>query len=522
MNAPEQDVAARRLVHQARLLFLAAVAVMVFVNCYNLGNPILERHGFRQTQTALTAQVFLEHGFRLAYETPVLGEPWSIPFEFPLYQGLVALLAWITGASLTVVGRLVSLAFTLACCLPIHGTLQRLGISRHASFTALALFLTSPVYLFWAGTFLVESMALFFGLCFLYFAVRISEGSPSPRVLAGCAVFLTLALLQKVTTALPMLAVAGGLVLARNWRAHRPAAFWTAAGACVAVPLAIGWGWVAWTDALKAQHPIGAQLTSQALALWNYGLPEQRLSGELWYFTVSRRILWPSSGMLLGLVAVAVAWRRADDRLARVLLGLLALFLLPLLVFTNLHVVHDYYQVANAVFWSLIVGLSVALVMEKARPARYPWPIALAGAILLLNVGEFMEQYDVYKFRRIGNDHRTLAVTQFVREQTPPDLPVIWLAKDWSSEFAFYSGRRSLTLPGWYDLNAGMLQGRSNLSTAPSAVVHCPTAWTEHKKYRQLIEQESGMKPVAVSGCEVYLLRRRGSATPQPAGGPPG
>lgn len=522
MNGPEQDAAAKRLVNQARLLFLAAMAVMVFVNCYNLGNPILERHGFRQTQTALTAQMFLEDGFRLAYETPVLGEPWSIPFEFPIYQGLVALLAWVTGAGLTVVGRLVSLAFTLACCFPIHATLLRLGISRHASFLALALFLTSPIYLFWAGTFLVESMALFFGLCFLYFAVRVSEGSSSPRVLAACALFLALALLQKVTTALPMLAVGGGLVLARNWRAHRPAAFWAAAGACAAVPLAIAWGWVAWTDALKAQHPLARQLTSQALALWNYGLPEQRLSGELWYFTVSRRVLWPSSGMLLGLVAVAVAWRHADDRLARVLLGLLALFLLPLLVFTNLHVVHDYYQVANAVFWSLIVGLSAALVMERARPARYPWPVALAAAILLLNVVEFMEQYDVYKFRRIGSDHRTLAVTQFVREQTPADLPVIWLAQDWSSEFAFYSGRRSLTLPRWYDLDAGMLHGRSSLSTTPSAVVHCPTGWTEQKKYRQLIEQETGMKPVQVSGCEVYLLRRREGAQPRQTGGPPG
>lgn len=521
MNSPGQGAAQQRLEKQALFLFLVAAAVLVVVNCVNLGNPILERHGFRQTQTALTSQVFLEHGFRLAYETPVLGEPWSIPFEFPLYQGLVALLAFVSGASLTAIGRLVSLAFTLACCVPIHATLRRLGISRHASFVGLAMFLTSPIYLFWSGTFLVESTALFLSLCFLYFAVRVSEGSPRPRDFAACGVFLALALLQKVTTVLPVLAVAGVLVLARNWRAQRPLAFWAAGAAAVAIPLAIGWGWVAWTDAIKARHPIAVQLTSQALSGWNYGLPEQRFSGELWYFAVFRRMLWPSSGMLLGLVAVAVAWRRADDRLARVLLGLLALFLLPLLVFTNLHVVHDYYHVANAVFWSLIVGLSVALLMETARPSRYRWPLLLAGGILLLNVVAFDEQYDVYKFRRIGNDHRTLALADFVRRETAPELPVIWVATDWTSEYAFYSGRRSLTIPRWYELHADMLHGRRYLSVPPSAVVNCPAVSRDHARYRLLIEQETGVKPVQVAGCDVHLLRRRAGAA-EPAQRPAG
>ena len=512
MNVPGQDGHRQRLATHARLLFVVAAVAMVLVNCFDLGNPILERHAFRQTQTALTAQAFLEHGFRLAYETPVLGEPWSIPLEFPLYQALVALLAFVSGASLTAVGRLVSLAFTLACCLPVHATLKRLGISRHANHIALAMFLTSPVYLFWSGTFMIESAALFFALCFLHFAVRISEGNPTWRDFAGCAVFLALALLQKVTTGLPMVPVAGVLVLARNWHARRGVAFWTAGVAAVAVPLAIGWGWVAWTDAIKAQHPIGMQLTSQALAGWNYGLPEQRFSGELWYFAVFRRDLWPSSGMLLGLIAVAVAWRRADARLARVLLGLLALFLLPLLVFTNVHVVHDYYQVANAVFWSLLVGLSVALVMESAWPARYAWRPVLAGAILLLNGLAFKEQYDTYKFDRIGRGHPTLALADYIRRETPEDLPVIWIASDWSSEYAFYSGRRSLTLPKWYDLNADMLHGRRYLSAPPSAVVNCPSISTAHKGYPALIEHETGAQPLRVAGCDVYLLRRKDAA----------
>ena len=47
--------------------------------------------------------------FRLAYETPVLGKPWSIPMEFPLYQWTVVVVSDLTGIAL-----LASLALGLA------------------------------------------------------------------------------------------------------------------------------------------------------------------------------------------------------------------------------------------------------------------------------------------------------------------------------------------------------------------------------------------------------------------------
>src|SRR5262249_20433758 len=53
-------------------------------------NPITDYHAFRQTQTAISAYYMVGRPPSLAYETPVLGPPWSIPFEFPLYQWVVA------------------------------------------------------------------------------------------------------------------------------------------------------------------------------------------------------------------------------------------------------------------------------------------------------------------------------------------------------------------------------------------------------------------------------------------------
>src|SRR5690242_19652972 len=70
------------------LLFLHA-AYFLWIG---VDRPALDYYAFRQTQTALSAYWLWKDGFRLIYETPVVGFPWSIPFEFPTYQWLVALL----------------------------------------------------------------------------------------------------------------------------------------------------------------------------------------------------------------------------------------------------------------------------------------------------------------------------------------------------------------------------------------------------------------------------------------------
>src|SRR5882672_9444011 len=65
---------------------------------------------FRQAQTAISAHfIQQENNFSLAYPTPVLGKPWSIPLEFPLYQWTVVVLSKVTGLNLTKAGRLVSM-----------------------------------------------------------------------------------------------------------------------------------------------------------------------------------------------------------------------------------------------------------------------------------------------------------------------------------------------------------------------------------------------------------------------------
>jgi hypothetical protein len=115
-----------------KIAFFVAVINLIIINLVNISNPILEQHGFRQSQTALSAFYLIKNGFSLDYITPVIGEGWSIPFEFPIYQYLVALIYKGINIELTIIGRALSILFTLLCCIPVYKSLEVFDVKKEA------------------------------------------------------------------------------------------------------------------------------------------------------------------------------------------------------------------------------------------------------------------------------------------------------------------------------------------------------------------------------------------------------
>ena len=78
----------KKITIERELGFLSIASLVALIYSFYLavtyaGQPPLDVHSFRQTQTALTSYWFIHQGFQFAYETPVVGAPWAIPFEFP-------------------------------------------------------------------------------------------------------------------------------------------------------------------------------------------------------------------------------------------------------------------------------------------------------------------------------------------------------------------------------------------------------------------------------------------------------
>src|SRR6185436_18217118 len=97
----------------------------------------------------------------------------------------------------------------------------------------------------------------------------------------------------------------------------------------------------------------------------------------------------------------------------------LSLFIAPILIFTNLHVVHDYYQTACVLF--LIAALAVAVAVWLPAVVRINGAVPFVACLLVVsNIWAFETGYgSVMRTAFPPEEDRTLAVAKVLRENTP-------------------------------------------------------------------------------------------------------
>lgn len=396
---------------------------------------------YRQAQTAISAYwIKAENNFSLAYPTPVLGKPWSIPLEFPLYQWTVVAVSRATGLELIKAGRVVGQTCFALAWPAIFLLLARWTVAVRHRWLVLATVVTCPFYIFYARAFLMETMALMFSLWFWVAFERAVAGRHrgwlALAILAG-----TGAGLVKVTTFLLYLLPAGGWALARLW-SDRHAGWktdlaWMAAA--VALPFAATLGWMHFADATKALNPLAGFLQSENLRDFSWGTRATRFSAELW--TLKGRILrdsltWGPAVGLCFLVALA-AGRRRWPALALCWF----LFFAPLVVFPVLYAWHEYYYIANTLLLLLGMGLALVVLAESRAPR---WVIGLA--VLATTGGQaaryLTRYYPIQKMISHGGDGLSLSLHSLTR----PEEYIIITGQDWNSMTPFYAERRALML----------------------------------------------------------------------------
>ena len=422
------------------VLFAAAGAFFLTASAVGWNNSLLDDNGFRQTQTAISTYYMVGRPPTLAYETPVLGPPWSLPFEFPLYQWLVAGLVTLLGTPLEQTGRLVSVAFFLLSLVPANALLRRLRLTKEHRLMVLSLALVSPFYVFWSRTFLMESTALCFGLGYLAFAVACWE-HPGLKPALGVLVAGTLAALVKITTfATCFLGVV--LVLAYTAFRRKTGPWLWVHGLLHAVPVVLVLAWTHYADGVKAQNQFGQFLTARALHDWNFGTLEQRLNPESWA-AIGRRL-----GLMvghLGMVAVSlVGLFLAGRRWLEVGFCVLLAFSGPL-IFLNLHVVHEYYPYASGIYLIAVVGVALAALMERGGIYRRCGSYLLL-AVLAVSVFRYVQYF--YPKQSL-NRLQEVDVARTARRVTQPVEVLLIVGCDWSPEIPYYSGRRALMIPNW-------------------------------------------------------------------------
>lgn len=435
---------------QERIL-LGLVAGLIIYGAFTLwwtfGQVLLDAHSFRQTQTALSTYWMLKGGPLIAYETPVGGAPWVIPFEFPIFQYSAALLTFL-GLPLEEAGRTAAFLYFVACAWPITMIAKDLGLGRFGALSLLALFFASPINIMCSHLFMIESCAVFFGLLYLALLLRASK-TCSVRDALFCILVGSLCALTKSTT-LPGFSLLAGfwflylayqkLIMRRD---DRPFWFLGLLGIALLLPYLVALGWIAYTDFLKGNDIFGAGLTSSSLKKWNYGELGLRFSEKMWHELMPLRvfpdILGYASIMGIGFILLAcTSWRY----LTFAVLSLIS-FIVPMMIFTNLHLHHNYYQAANAAFLVAAVAFSLIALYQigKERLAVF-----VVVAIALSQVAYFHTRY--FGAIRSTEDFRYAwyEIARDANEILPKDSAIYYFEYSWSSLIPFYAERKSVVL----------------------------------------------------------------------------
>jgi hypothetical protein len=430
------------------LAFVSLLAVHCAVALIGWKDTRSVEQDFRQAQTALSTYfIQQEHNYRLDYPTPVLGRPWSIPMEFPLYEWTVAKLETGCGWPLEQTGRGVSLAcfyLTLPAWFLLLGTV---GLPPNRRLAVLMVVLTCPIYLFGSRAFLIESMALMFASWHAWCVVESMQRQRWRWLVGAWAVGIPAALVKVTTWATVLIPCAlYGLWLLWSLRPRRTASWQPVvkvAGfslAAVLPALVAGWWWVRVADQIKAHNPAGHFLESAQMLSFNFGTLALRTSGEFWA-TLLRQwttALFPLATLVLAAVALLIRgpWRGA------VALGL-AGFLGSQLLFANLYFAHTYYFYANGF---LLAGACGLLGCHLLDWAAWPRALRLAAWLLLLCSGAVLYVRNFLPQQRWVITAAS-GLNQAIVTLTKPNDVIVVMGEDWSSSTPFAVRRRALMIP---------------------------------------------------------------------------
>ena len=437
----------RRLPIALGALFLVGLFVW---HLPSLEQKLLEVHSFRQTQTAWTALIYHRDGIDLLHPmVPVLGPPFDLPFEFPLFQALASLVMDV-GVAPDVAMRFSGLVSFMVAAVLLWRLATRLA-GEWTGLVALLALCLAPLGLLWSRTSMIEYFVVGAALAMLYAALRWHDGGrPAWYAVALCAG--AVAVLVKPTTAvlyLPALAVLAwpGVRSA----AHRPVpAAWryvAAMAALLIVPILLGAAWTVYADGIKAANEFTARQTSAALATWNYGTIPQRLNLTTWELIGTRfeNYLAGGAGILWLPLAFIGAWSLPRRRMFALAL-LVGGFIGPLL-FVNLYWIHDYYLIALSPMIALGIALALRWLWVKRRWVAPPL-LAVLLLVAWVMTMQRVEHYWLLQFKGTTDFEHHLEAAAYVDARSNPDDLIAVTGRGSNPALLYYADRKGLMVEG--------------------------------------------------------------------------
>ncbi len=294
---------------------------------------------------------------------------------------------------------------------------------------------------------MIESSVLFFTLMMIMFYMDFYFDRFNYLSTIGFLFFSCLAILQKSTTALPAIVVLFFLSFYKLYNKHliekkiNKNSFFNLV--LLFIPIALGFLWVSYTDNLKSTNYFAHTLTSKNLFHWNIGTFDQRFSIEFMRVILNNIIKQEISGFL-GVYFILFFIFFNKNYSLKLLTVLFLFFLLPLIIFTPLHIVHDYYQYSCVIFLIAILAYTITYLNFENKNFKKFGILFLTLTFVSIN---YYNGYSFYfkkaKIQFTEMSNLKLAISSTILSNTNSTSSLVGFGDDWSSELPFYSKRKS-------------------------------------------------------------------------------
>jgi hypothetical protein len=395
--------------------------------------PLIDHHQFRQAQTAWGAWSMAEGVNPLRYQVPVLGPPWSAPFEFPVYQALTGWGSRFSGLDLIFVGRIVGMTFFLLSVFCFYEIFRMLCFSLRDRRLMTAFYLLSPFYIFWSRAILMESTALALAILSIYFFLRLKE-KLSLWSFVGFAVTCSLAAVVKATT---YFAFALFLSLWVAWlflRSRQVTKFQIAAVTGLVLSVVAEVIWSRYSAAVRVEGILTEMWRHDNVMKFVTGEMALKFDGPTWARFFERGRLTVGHKLFF-IPLFALPWMSA--RLKGLASAGIFFILVPFLLFTNVHVRHDYYAFAHGFgFIMLYCSLLIHLLDSKR------WRNWGSGLV----IGSFALLFSSYLTKQVPHYRRTVfhqTEIDYIKNNSQKDDVILISGIGWDPTIPFLAGRRA-------------------------------------------------------------------------------
>ena len=218
-------------------------------------------------------------------------------------------------------------------------------------------------------------------------------------------------------------------------------------------------------------------------------------------------------GAGLGLIVIIIfLLSRSDSKNKSLVVALIITFFAPLFVFTNLHLVHWYYQVSTQIYLFIALAVILGGWIERS-PKRFSCTaVTLVMIIAVTNFLVFQVRFSDYaeKVFTIENS-QILSLADFLKKNTAPDEYILIYGQDWSSALAFAAERKTATLPNWMPgYSASYKDPKETFNQKnPGAIVDCMVHDNENinpsLSELEITRSKIGLKGYAeIGSCRVW------------------